>query len=67
MKLEVETASSAVLHCNTTPSLELLNMPISMPHALGVVPEFETVWAQNGASFTLTTVIILTEASTVWK
>ena len=54
MKLEVETASSAVLHCNTTPSLELLNMPISMPHALGVVPEFETVWAQNGASFTIT-------------
>ena len=33
MKLEVETASSAVLHCNTTPSLELLNMPIPMPHA----------------------------------
>ena len=25
-----------------------------MPHALGVVPKFETVWAQNGASFTLT-------------
>ena len=53
MKLEVETASSAVLHCNTTPSLELLNMPIPMPHALGVVPEFETVWAQNGVSLQL--------------
>ena len=65
MKLEVETACSAVLHCNTTPSLELLNMPISMPHALGVVPKFETVRAQNGASFTLTTVSILTESSTV--
>ena len=38
MKLEVETACSAVLHCNTTPSLEFLNNPIFYAPGSGCSP-----------------------------